>query len=111
MGPTDDESASGSFCLHSRVTTIGVESSPAPIVVARVLFVPGGSVPGGGVGDTSARRVAGGSVPRATGTPESKVTYGFVYCMRTYVCIRNHFGPVVTARLEPLFCRVLVHRI
>ena len=66
-------------------------------------------MPGGGVGNTSARCVDGVSVPLATGTPESKVIYGFVYCMRTYTFIRNHFGPAVTARLELLLCRVLVH--
>ena len=62
----------------------------------------------GDAGDTSDVVSA---LPRpATGTPESKVIwYG---CVRAYICARcmftrKHFGPVVIARLEPLFLGVL----
>ena len=87
------------FCgLRCRVAFIGIGSSPVPMSCGRNVFVPSGSVLGNGVGNTSARL----EVTPATGTPESKVVYGVMYCMRTYTCLRNHFGPVATARFEPL---------
>ena len=52
------------------------------------------------------------ALPRpATGTPESKVMYGMDVRACLHMCVfmfaRKHFGPVVIARLEPLFLGVL----
>ena len=77
------------FCgLRCFVACIGMGSFPVPIICDRNCVVSSDSVFDDGVENTSARL----EVTPATGTPESKVIYGVMYCMRTYTCVRNHFG-------------------